>query len=238
MHEAEDVGLCHAEKPVHMLVTAAGPPLPTAVVCARAWWKQAVANCWGGDATEVLAAGTERPCGGQGGWRVPAGCCPGPAPVHGSPAPLGGCWKDCRTLSPSVIAQLCAGAAQALDVSSRAVVLGWAGAGRVRGDSTCILPGSLGLWWREEVRGGRCRQTGSPSCKALLESGQKPSACGHVHMGVHTCVRAHTARISPGMGSSPSAPLCCLSSCLIYLPSRLGLNPAHPLRASTPRQAG
>lgn len=53
--EAKDRGLCRAGKPEHVLVMAAGSPLPMAAVRARAWWKQAVASCRGGDDAEVMA---------------------------------------------------------------------------------------------------------------------------------------------------------------------------------------
>lgn len=53
--DTEDTGLCHVGKPVCVLVMAAGAPLPMAAVCVRAWRKQTMARCRGGDDAEVMA---------------------------------------------------------------------------------------------------------------------------------------------------------------------------------------
>lgn len=105
--------------------------------------------------------------------------------------------------------------------------------GRMCGDGTWSLLGRS--WGPGSVRppvGASCRRVDSPSCNTSWESGQE-----HLHMGIHTCVRAHTAHVGPWTDPAPWC--CCVVSPLALLVQamcRVGLNPARP--APPPQQAG
>lgn len=119
--------------------------------------------------------------------------------------------KDHRPLSPCRIAQLHAGAGAEL--------------GRMWGDGTRSLLGRS--WGPGSVRppvGASCRRVDSPSCNTSWESGQE-----RLHMGIHTCERAHTAPVGPWTDPAPWC--CCVVSPLALLVQamcRVGLNPARP----------
>lgn len=155
--EAKDMGLCHMGKPVPVLVTAAGPPLPMAAVRARAWRKKAVVSCRGGDDAEVMAGSSwhgaslwwagrlEGPC-----WMLPWS-----STATWLSSPFGQALEGPQdSLAIHDCPALCAGAAQVPVVPSWRVVLGWAGVVRVQGEGTQSLPaGLLGPWQHKAVCG-------------------------------------------------------------------------------------
>lgn len=106
-----------------------------------------------------------------------------------------------------------------------------------RGMTPRACQGILGPWLHEAICGCKLQADRLVLLQSLVGI-RAETICLHAcACGIHTCV--HTACVSTGTGSKPLALLGCLFSCLIHLPpvmSRLGLNPAHLLCASSQQQ--